>query len=427
MILRFVLAIVALVLSLAISADNRSIECVGCWMAAPNSPTVEESLGVNIHFVDSRPGEVRMIADAGFRWVRTDFKWDVTERDRGRYDFSSYDRLLKELEANHLRALFILDYGNPLYTEGMSVRTAEARHAFAKWSVAAAKHFAGRGIVWEVFNEPNIPVFWPPDPDVQEYVALAAEVSRAFQAEAPQESLIGPATSKIDLPFLTSCFEGNLPENWSGISVHPYRATNPETAVSEYARLRELINKYSGRGEKPLNIISSEWGYSSAWPRMNEQRQAVMLARQFLTNVANGIPLSIWYDWRDDGTDPNEGEHHFGLVRHEYKAGSTPAYEPKPAFLAARTLTTMLKGFRFQQRLNAGGPEDYVLSFVKSGELRIVAWTTSTAPRRVAIPQLSDEFSVTTMSGRDGGRVRATHDGLMIDLSTSPVYLVAAF
>jgi hypothetical protein len=154
-------------------------------MAAPNSPTVEESLGVNIHFVDSRPGEVRMIADAGFRWVRTDFKWDVTERDRGRYDFSSYDRLLKELEANHLRALFILDYGNPLYTEGMSVRTAEARHAFAKWSVAAAKHFAGRGIVWEVFNEPNIPVFWPPDPDVQEYVALAAEVSRAFQAEAP--------------------------------------------------------------------------------------------------------------------------------------------------------------------------------------------------------------------------------------------------
>ena len=269
-------------------------------------------------------------------------------------------------------------------------------------------------------------MFWPPDPDVQEYVALAAEVSRAFQAEAPQENLIGPAISKIDLPFLTSCLEGNLSRNWSGISVHPYRANNPETAVSEYARLRELINKYPGRDEKPLNIISSEWGYSSAWPRMNEERQAIMLTRQFLTNVANGIPLSIWYDWRDDGTDPNEGEHHFGLVRHEYKGGSSPGFEPKPAFLAAKTLTTMLKGFRFQQRLSAGGPEDYVLSFARGDEFRIVAWTVSPTAHRLVIAHLSGQFSVTTMSGRDGGRLRATQDGLMIDVSNSPIYLFAA-
>jgi hypothetical protein len=113
--------------------------------------------------------------------------------------------------------------------------------------------------------------------------------------------------------------------------------------------------------------------------------------------LANGIPLSIWYDWRDDGTDPNEGEHHFGLVRHEYKAGSTPATS-RSRVSGGEDLTTMLKGFRFQQRLNAGGPEDYVLSFAKGDEVRIVAWTTSTAPRRLQIPQLSGQFSVTTMS-----------------------------
>src|ERR1043166_6185602 len=109
--MRFVLAAVSLVLSLAISADNRSIECHGCWESSPDAATVEESLGVNVHFIDPQPGEVKMIAEAGFRWIRTDFIWEVTEREQGRYDFSAYDRLLKQLDDFHIRALFILDYG----------------------------------------------------------------------------------------------------------------------------------------------------------------------------------------------------------------------------------------------------------------------------------------------------------------------------
>src|SRR3979409_768285 len=31
---------------------------------------IPQGLGVNIHFTDPQPGEVKMIADAGFRWVR---------------------------------------------------------------------------------------------------------------------------------------------------------------------------------------------------------------------------------------------------------------------------------------------------------------------------------------------------------------------
>ncbi len=421
--LRSVLAIVSLCLSLSISADNRSIECAGCWLAAPNSPTVEESLGVNIHFVDPQPGEVKMIADAGFRWVRMDFVWQDTEPRRGQYDFSSYDRLVKQLDEFHLRALFILDYGNRNYTDDKSVRTPEARGAFARWAVAAAKHFSGRGVIWELFNEPNNTMFWPPQPNAEEYNALAQEVGRAFHSSVPNEQLIGPAVDSGDLKFLQACVDGRSHDWWSALSVHPYRQTNPETAAAAYARLREMIGKTSS--SRPFNIISSEWGYSSAWPRMNEDRQAIMLSRQFLTNLANGIPLSIWYDWRDDGSDPNEGEHHFGLVRYDYQAGSTQVYEPKPAFLAAKTLTTMLKGFRFQQRLDVGGPEDYVLSFMKDGERRFVAWTTSPTPHRLAIPQVSGEFSVTAMGGADRGRVRATQDALPIDISISPVYLVA--
>lgn len=421
--LRSVLAIVSLFLSLVISADNRSIECAGCWMPAADSATVDESLGVNVHFIEPKPGEVRMIAEAGFHWVRTDFKWELTERDRGQYDFSAYDRLVRELDDAHIRALFILDYGNPLYTEGKSVRTPEARAAFARWAVAAARHFSGRRVIWELFNEPNNKMFWPPQPNAEEYNALAQEVGRAFHAAVPNEELIGPATASIDVSFLQSCLNSGSHEWWSALSVHPYRQTNPETVAADYARLREVIQKTDSI-RKPLNIISGEWGYSSAWSRMNEERQAMMLTRQFLTNVANGISLSIWYDWRDDGNDPQEAEDHFGLVRNGYKSGSV-VYEPKPAFLAAKMLTTMLNGFRFQQRLNVGGPDDYVLAFVRGNERRLVAWTTSAVPRRVTIEHFAGHFSITSMLGIKGVQRASTQDELTIDISASPVYLIS--
>ena len=424
-VVRIVLAFVSLALTLVTSADYKSNNCGGCWMPSANQLTVTEGLGVNIHFTEPKPGEVKMIAGAGFRWVRMDFIWEITEREHGSYDFSAYDRLLKELDANNLRALFIFDYGNPLYTEGKSVRTAEARSAFARWAVAAAKHFSGRGIVWEIFNEPNVGMFWPPAPSVDEYIALASEVGRAFQKEVPNEKLFGPASSKIDLPFLESCFKANTLNFWSGVSVHPYRQANPESAANEYARLRDTIARYRN-GDASLSIISGEWGYSSVWRGMTEDKQAAMLARQFLINVSNGIPISIWYDWRDDGSDPTEAEHHFGLVRNQYQSGGVQVYEPKPAYLAARTLTTQLNGYRFAERMNIGSDDDYLLAFTNGSERRIVAWTTSSTPRRVNISGLRGRFALTQMTGENSGFLSASSGSLSIELSNSPIYLAAA-
>jgi len=421
--LRFTLAVISVLLTLAISADHKSISCSECWRAFSEAPSLDQSLGVNIHFTDAQPGEVRMISDAGFRWVRMDFKWDATERERGRYDFSSYDRLLKSLDEFQIRALFILDYGNPLYDSGGPPRTDTARQAFAHWAAAAARHFQNRGVIWEIYNEPNLKTFWPPKQNAGEYQALASTVARAFHADVPNEKLIGPATSTIDFDFLEACFKANLLDDWSGVSIHPYRQGNPETAAGEYARLREMIQKY---GSARVPIISGEWGYSSVWAGMNEEKQAAMLARTFLTNVANGIPISIWYDWRDDGGDPKEAEHHFGLVHHQYRTGQSSVYEPKPAYLAAKTLSDKLGGYRFLERLAVGSDDDYVLVFSRDNDRRIVAWTTSSTTHRIIIPGMSGEFSATIVTGENAGRLSANQDALSIEISGAPIYLAAA-
>jgi hypothetical protein len=429
---RSALACFSLFLALAVSANRRTSPCHGCWAGTPSAPTIDQSFGVNIHFTDAQPGEIKMIADAGFRWVRMDFKWDLTEPERGRYDFLPYERLLKDLEPFGLRALFILDYGNPLYGKG-APRTEAARQAFARWAVAAARHFGDRGVIWEIYNEPNNPAFWQPTNAV-EYAALAVTVGRAFHEGAPNELLIGPAVGEMDFAFLESSFKAGALDHIAAVSVHPYLRSHPENVAGEYARLRALIERYRSRSggnvktSAPLAfsempIISGEWGYSSVWRGMNEEQQAVMLARQFLTNAANGIPLSIWYDWRDDGVNPSDPEHHFGLVRNQYRPGRAPVYEPKPAYLAAQAFLRSLAGYRFEQRLMVGSDNDYVLVFAKNNERRIVAWTTAADNHAVIIPAVDGQLTITNLKGEATGKLTANQGSLSVTLTSSPVYL----
>ena len=283
-------------------------------------PVIPEGLGVNIHFTSPRPGEMEMLAAGGFRLVRMDFAWAGIERKAGEYDFSAYDGLVKACEEHHVRPMFILDYANPNYDQGLSPHTDEGRAAFAKWAAASAQHFKGRGVVWEMYNEPNIH-FWKPRPNVDDYAKLAVAVGKALKEAAPGETYVGPATSEVDLAFIETCFKAGLLDYWSAVSVHPYRQKDPETVSADYRKLRQLIRKYAPPEKvvKGVPILSGEWGYSTAWNGFDEERQGKYLPRQWLVNLYNEVPVSVWYDWHDDGTNPKEGEHHFGTVHNEYQ------------------------------------------------------------------------------------------------------------
>ena len=190
--------------------------------------SIPGSIGMDIHFVDPRPGEMEMLAAAGVRWVRIDFAWENTEVAPGQYDFSAYDRMVTTLASYKISPYFILDYANKLYDNGLSPYTEEGRRAFANWASAAVEHFKGRGIIWELYNEPNFR-FWRPKPNAHDYVLLALEVGEAIRAVAPKEAYVGPATSLIDFSFLAACFKAGTAE----LLVRGFRAPLPATRSGE--------------------------------------------------------------------------------------------------------------------------------------------------------------------------------------------------
>jgi hypothetical protein len=395
---------------------------------------VPHGFGVNIHF-RGEPKDLDLISEAGFKFIRMDLTWEGVERKKGsprdatprRYEFekSGYDALTKGCSKRGIRILYILDYSNRLYESDRSVRTEKGRKAFAAFARAAAGRYKGRGILWEIWNEPNIKQFWRPQPSAEDYCKLVKVTAPLIKKADPSGLIVAPATSGIPFKWLEDCFRKGL-LNWIDVlSVHPYRPHPPETVIKDYARLRELIKRYAPKGRK-IPIISGEWGYSNInWDkaRLSDDRQAQYLVREFLVNLHQGIPVSIWYDWKNDGTNPDEREHHFGTVMHDLK--------PKAAYLAAKTLSFTLRGYSIDQRINFAGENDFALKLTKDGNQAVAFWTTDREHEAKLPPFLLSQESrggEGTLVSLFGEKTELSwrNDALKVRLTQSPRYLLPA-
>lgn len=381
---------------------------------------VPDCLGVNIHFDNPLPGEMEMIRAAGFRIIRADLLWEQVELKKGQYEWTRFDRLLDACDRHGIRVMMPLLYSNPHYDSNLSPHTDEGVAAFARYAAAAAARYKGRGIIWEMYNEPNN-VFWRPQPDVKAYIKLATAVGKAIKQAAPDELYVGPALSGTDGAWLEACYEAGLLDYWDAVTVHPYGNAPPEEREWHFKASRALIERYQPKGKPPVPLLSGEWGYTSA--QFPPETQGKLLARQFLTNLSNGIGMSIWYDWRDDGNDPNNAEHRFGVVENAERKVQIPPLTPKPAYLAAKTLAAQLDGCTFVKRIPLTSKEDYLLVFGKGDERRAVAWTISDKPHAAVLPVNAGRFRLATFKGDVLPPLEATAEGLAIELTDGPTYL----
>jgi polysaccharide biosynthesis protein PslG len=400
------------------------------WAGIPEKQVCS---GVNIHFTTGHERDLDMIAAAGFKFIRTDFVWADIERVRGVYDWKAYDELTANLNKRGLRALYILDYSNPLY-EAMveskdpitgekqediaSPRSPESVAAFARWASEAAVRFSGNNIIWEIWNEPNVS-FWRPVPDPEDYNTLALATCRAVRSAAPGSVIIGPATSQIPLQFIETFLASGVLACIDAVSVHPYRdySLPPESVSADYAKVNELIDRYTPAGKKRVPVISSEWGYASCPKGVTIEKQAMLIVRMQLANLLSGIPLSVWYDWKNDGDQPDNFEHNCGTV--------TSDLRPKPAYTAIQTLNRELNEFTFSRRLETGNSNDYLLVFINGrGIFKICGWTLDT-PHSVMIDNIVPLTGDITATDGYGNGLKPGQQGgkLLMELSGMPQYV----
>ena len=95
------------------------------------------------------------------------------------------------------------------------------------------------------------------------------------------------------------------------------------------------------------------WGYSLT--EVTPEQQAGYVLRSLVVNGIAGVPLSIWYEWRDSvsGSDDKNREAHFGL--RDYDDNDK---------LSAETLKALLPHLadaRIEKRLPTGNDKIYSL------------------------------------------------------------------
>jgi hypothetical protein len=382
--LRHVLAWVML----AATAFAFAPACRADTPALPELP-LSKPFGIHLHYKAGFPElqeHIDYIKRAGYGYVRNDILWEEVERKSGQYDFSAYDRLVDGLGAAGIHVIFILAYANPLYDHKMSPKSAEARTAYAHFAGAAAAHYAGKGVVWEVYNEPDHG-FWTPEPDVDQYIALANETTRAIRASDPQAFIVGPALSgpssdKTALPkqlaFLDKVLGSEAARDWSAITVHPYRGSHetPETVVKALQPVREMVASHGLH----VPVVIGEWGYST-WQRADpgtslplpEQMQAAYVTRSYFLASALRMPYSVIYELQNDAADASKTADNFGMLRSGTLAGASESDIAKPAYLAVSQTSRLLDGYRFDRVVSAESGV-WVYHYLNEGREAYVVW-----------------------------------------------------
>jgi hypothetical protein len=335
--------------------------------SAQAAPVVQDPrLGVATHFNFGWDHEkiMPLIADAGLTWIRDELFWEEVEQTKGVYQIpEKHWRWIKMAHANRLKLIIILNGRNRLYEDVYDP------DAYTRWAVEMARQLQDHVDCLEILNEPANFGFNKPyggtwngvekdgsaSPWVPRYVALINKAAPAIKSVSPKVKVIGlgsasPANFRKLAMSISPAVDGIVDHPYSYRSVPeiiPFASTPDILArdgiavADEQGTFISLIRNYRAQSQKhngPKEIWLTEWGYTTFEPHtptlfagFTPSAQAKYMLRRFVECLGLGVDVSIQYDFKDDGTDIRNPEHHFGIV--------DAALQPKLAYQAISRLT----------------------------------------------------------------------------------------
>jgi polysaccharide biosynthesis protein PslG len=273
-------------------------------------------------------------------WVRSDIDWRAVEEAPGQWNFSRYDPVVDDANAEGLRHLAIL-HTVPAWANGGAgvYASPEDLELLSEYCRQTALHYIPRGVLdYEVGNEVNLPhPGW--DPTGPAYVEQLLRPCTTGVRSAAQELgaevnvILGSVVPGGDGPadpvrFLTEVYESGGGSLFDNVSVHPYTRPLAPTASDHLTafvdRIYQVMQDHGDAGKK---IWATEYGYPTAGPHSTSEELLatyVDAAVDLWYSHPFAGPL-FWYSARDTGTDQEDAEQNFGLLRHDGEAKATYA------------------------------------------------------------------------------------------------------
>lgn len=295
----------------------------GGWF--PDEPTAQ--LGSDLD---------RMV-EAGATWLRIDFDWSEIEGTRGTFHWHRTDRVVDAAARRGLKVLGLVGetprWARP---QGLNSHAPPIDPAhYARFAAAAVERYENRGVeAWELWNEPNLALFWSPRPDAGAYADLVVPTVAAMRSVDPDAVIISgglaPAADESDgsgispLTFTAQMLDAGA-DGFDGFAIHPYsypaRPIDASTAAwnpfHNLPLLRDLLRD-KGQGGKPIWLTEYGAPTGTSSRAVSEAEQAAQIT-EALAAVGDWPwtgPMFL-YSHRDERINPADFQANFGLMSHD--------------------------------------------------------------------------------------------------------------
>jgi len=335
------------------------------WVGAPRpAPAASQSLPVrladapfalNTHLATRYPDPQSMnipadlVAQSGATWAREDVQWWRIQPTPDTWDWSYTDAAFRALIQRGINIVGVLGHPpgwatpDPNDAPSDFSFSAPDPNQFAAFAYAVAHRYSRYIKHWEVWNEPDNPLFWKPAPDAAAYAALLQRASGAIHSAVPGARVLIGGINPFSTTFLKLVAEAGAWGSFDILAIHPY--VDPATPeAGNIVAAADGVHALAARwGQKPIWVTEIGWasGLSDhdSLGMIDGQGQANLLVRAMLLLWRSGVERIFWYTLKDDPSNP------YGLIAEA--TGRADYSRPKPAFYAFQTLAHQLAGAEF--------------------------------------------------------------------------------
>jgi polysaccharide biosynthesis protein PslG len=301
------------------------------WAPASHAAAPPDFVGITSDDTFAGEGHYRSAAMAqqrsvGVGLIRQVFDWANVESSPGHYDFTVYDGYVREAAAHGIALLPVL-HNPPSFYRRSSARgwcPPPRLSSMADYARAAVRRYGPNGSLWrenpaarslpirswQVWNEPNLGIYWCNRPNAREYASMLRVVGKAIKSEDPGAEIVtaGLPDSKLKsaMPlarFLTRLYRARGKRYFDTLAINSYAKNNAE--LSQLLRgTRRHMNR---RRDRRARIWVTEIGWGDAGPAhrfiVGPEGQAVRIERSFslLGRLRTRLRLRgvVYYSWRD--------------------------------------------------------------------------------------------------------------------------------
>ena len=342
---------------------------------------------------------------AGLRVMRLDANWGGIEPEPGGWRWDTLDRLVALGEAQGVQLEIMLGFGAK-HAAGAPAKAAYAAAVAAKrpdaWLIPTrtapedapwrnfiatiTMRYRGRVHLWEVWNEPDLAGFFAGS--TAEYIRMLRSAGEEIHHTDPTNRVLSGGFATVNdhggRALNPDLQERVLAEASDAFDFHAYHGHGPFaqfklSVEGELARIRRGMNA-------PRPLYFNETALTST--NTGERIQAIELVKKLTYVRASGAVGYTWYDLRNDGWDPNEGEHNYGLVLRDFR--------PKAAYAAAGAVISVLRGTKPTNALDLGTGR-HAYAFAGSGRRVVIFWNET--------PGLGDEPIAIRAAGCTDARI----------------------